>query len=309
MTADRARPLASLVLLSIIPMIAGALLAPQIYNLLAWLGQHVDLGPHLTNPKFKRVLSRCVLIVAVLLFYPAIRLSGITSFRDLGWSRDPHRWRAIAAWYLAGAALMAAIYAGCDFAGALQFQPRSTDLGYTLATWGALFVGSLFIGIFEETFFRGYVFGVFRPRLNFWAAAVVASAIFAVVHLARPAAPEGLDPTHWLAGIRMLPHITDGVEARYLAPSMANLFLMGILFCILYVRAGNIYPAIGLHGGWVFAMGLGTYLFDRNGDRMGAWLGSSETIAMTWLGTAVVAACIVAALVIPIRKAESVGAA
>ena len=307
MTANRARPLASLVFLLIVPAIAGALLAPQVYNLLAWLGQHVDLGPHLTNPEFKRVLSRCVLVVAVLLFYPAVRLSGITSFRELGWSRDSLRWRRIAAWYLAGAAVMAAIYVGCDLAGAFHFRPRSTELATILAKWGSLFVGSLFIGIFDETFFRGYVFGVFRPRLSFWAAAVAASAIFALVHLARPAAPEGLDPTRWLAGIQMLPHVTDGVEARYLAPSMANLFLMGLLFCILYRRAGNIYPAIGLHGGWVFAMGIGTYLFDRSGDRLGAWLGPSETIAMTWLGTAVAVACIAAALVIPIRKAEALG--
>ena len=297
----------SLALLLVVPVILGALIAPQIYNLLAWLGQSVDLGPHLSNPKFKRVLSRCVLVVAVLLFYPVVRLSGITSFRQLGWSRDPRRWRTIAAWYIAGAVLMAAIYAGCDLAGALYFKPRSPEFGRALAALGSMFVGSVFIGIFEETFFRGYVFGVFRPRLTFWAAAVAASAIFALVHLARPAAPEGLDPTHWLAGIRMLPHITDGVEARYLAPSMSNLFLMGMLFCILYMRVGNIYPAIGLHGGWVFAMGIGTYLFDRNGDRLGAWLGPSETIAMTWLGTAVAAACVVAALIIPIRKAEDLG--
>lgn len=307
MTADRARPIASLVLLLIVPMIAGALLAPQIYNLLAWLGQYVDLGPHLTNPNFKRVLSRCVLVIAALLFYPAARLSGITSFRELGWSRDPHRWRTIATWYVVGAVLMGTIYVGCDFAGALLFKPKSTEFAPIFAKWGSLFIGSLFIGIFEETFFRGYVFGVFRPRLNFWAAAFVASAIFAIVHLARPAAPEGLDPTNWLAGIRMLPHITDGVETRYMAPSMANLFLMGLLFCVLYMRVGNIYPAIGLHGGWVWAMGIGTYLFDRNGDRLGAWLGPSETIAMTWLGTAVAAVCVVTALMIPIRKAEDCG--
>lgn len=309
MTADRARPILSLVLLLVVPVIAGALLAPQIYNLLAWLGQHVDLGPHLANPKFKRVLSRCVLVAVVLLFYPAVRLSGITSFRALGWSHDPRCWRTIAGWYAVGALLMAAIYSGCDLAGALYFKPRSPELGRALVEVGTLFVGSLFIGIFEETFFRGYVFGVFRPRLNFWAAAVAASGIFALVHLARPATPEGLDPTHWLAGIRMIPHITDGVEARYLAPSMTVLFLMGLLFCILYMRVGNIYPAIGLHGGWVWAMGIGTYLFDRNGDRLGAWLGPSETIAMTWLGAAVVALCVVAALKIPIRKAENFGAA
>jgi uncharacterized protein len=309
MTADRARPITSLVLLLAVPAILGALLAPQVYNLLAWLGQYVDLGPHLAHPKFKRVLSRCVMIIALLLFYPAARLSGITSFRELGWSQSPRRWRTIAAWYIAGAVLMAAIYAGCDLAGALYFKPRSPELGRALAVVGSLFVGSLCIGIFEETLFRGYVFGVLRPRLNFWAAAVAASAIFALVHLARPATPEGLDPTHWLAGFRMLPHITDGVDPTYLAPSMTNLFLMGMLFCILYMRAGSIYPAIGLHGGWVWAMGIGTYLFDRNGERMGAWLGPSETIAMTWLGTAVAAVCIVAALMIPIRKAENVGAA
>ena len=309
MTVDRARPFSSLVLLFVVPIILGALLAPQVYNLLAWLGQHADLGPHLTNPKFKRVLSRCVLVFALLLFYPAIRMSGLTSAAALGWPRDPKRWSTIARWYAVGAVSMLLIYLGCDLAGAFSFQPRSTAALHILGAWVGLFIGSVFIGIFEETFFRGYVFGVFRPRLNFWVAAVAASAIFAIVHLARPAAPEGLDPTNWLAGIRMLPHITDGVEARYLAPSMTNLFLMGMLFCILYVRAGSIYPAIGLHGGWVWAMGVGTYLFNRSGDRMGAWLGPSETIAMTWLGTAVMAVFMVAALAIPIRKVENVGAA
>ena len=288
-------------------MILGALLAPQVYHLLTWLGQYADLGSHLTNPKFKRVLSRCVLAVAVLLFYPAIRRSGITNLRALGWGPDPHRWRTIAVWYAAGAILMTALYVGCDLTGALVFKPKSPELAAFFAKAGTLFIGTLFIGLFEETFFRGYVFGVFRLRLSFWAAAVVASSIFALVHLARPAAPDDLDPTHWLAGLRMLPHITDGVEARYLAPSMANLFLMGMFFCILYRRAGTIYPAIGLHGGWVWAMGLGTYLFNRNGDRLGAWLGPSETMAMTWLGTAVVGICIVAALWIPSRKAENVG--
>ncbi len=307
MTTPRARPIASLLLLLAVPALVGALLAPQLYNLLAWLGQHVYLGPHLTNPAFKRVLSRSALIIALLLFYPAVRLSGVTSLADLGWTRDPRRWRKIAAWYLAGALLMAAIYAGCHLAGAFVFKPRSTELAVWLGKFGALFAGSLFIGLFEETFFRGYVFGVFRHRLSFWAAAVAASAVFALIHLARPAEPAGLDPTHWLAGIRMIPHITDGVEARYLAPSLTNLFLMSLLFCILYRRAGSIYPAIGLHGGWVFAMGVGTFLFNQNSDRLGAWLGPSKTISMTWLGTAVVAACIVAAIAIPTRKAEDRG--
>lgn len=308
MTTDRARPLASLVLLFVAPLVVGALLAPHAAAFLAWLGQHVDLGPHLANPKFKRVLSRCVMLTALVLLYPAIRMSGLTSAAALGWPRQPNRWSVIARWYGAGVASMLLIYVASNFLGALCFQPRSTGWLHALGKWTGLFVGSVFIGIFEETFFRGYVFGVFRKALRFWPAAAAASLLFAAVHLMRPAAPEGMDTTHWAAGFRMLPHVLDGFQMQYFWPTMTNLFLMSLLFCILYNRMGSIYAAIGLHGGWVWAMGVGNYLFDRNGDRLNALFGASETVSMTWMGTVVIAVFLATALVLPLRKAENVGA-
>jgi len=289
MTPRRARPLLSLVVLFVLPMILGAAVAPQAYRFLAWLSQHVNLGPHFTDPPFKRVLSRSVLVFVLILLYPAIRMSGITSFRQLGWAENPRRWRVIGLWFAVGMISMGALYIVSDLAGALYFRPRSTDIVRMIVKWTSMLVGALFIGVFEETFFRGYIFGVFRQRLRFWGGAIAASVLFAVLHLARPAAPEWLDPTRWAAGFRMLPHITDGVQAQYFWPTVINLFLMGILLCMLYDQFGNIYAAIGLHAGWVWAMGIGTYMFDRSETlRLWALFGNSETISMTWLGAIVI---------------------
>lgn len=279
------RPVLTLVVLLIVPLLLGALLAPWVYALIQAAAGHGVLGGPFAHPKFKRVFSRTVMIVAIAIFYPLIKRSGMLNRSALGWpSEAPHPIRSVVTAYLIGAGSIGLIYALCTWGGALYWSPRKPEAMAFLVKAATLFVGSLLIGAIEETFCRGYIFGAFRKKGAFWPAAVAASLIFAGLHLFRPQAPEALDPTQWDAGLRLLGHLSDGVERRYLAPSMTVLFLMGLYLCRLRERFGNLYAAAGLHAGWVWAMGLGTFLVDRNGDRWGAWLGPSETIAMTWLG-------------------------
>lgn len=288
------RPLLSLALIVVAPFVVGALIAPQAYRLLQWLSQYVDLGPHFTDPRFKRVLSRCVMLAAAALLYPAIRMSGFRTMASLGWKPQPGRWRNIALWFAVGAISMGAAYLLSDAAGALYFRPRSTDLAKALVKWTTLLLGSVLIGVFEETFFRGYLFGALRSRMNLLGATAAAAFLFAIVHFARPVEPAGLDPTHWAAGFRLLPHIADGVQPQYFWPTFVNLTLMGIVLCLLYDHQGTLYAAIGLHAGWVWMQGVGTYLFDRNGTNLWLLFGKSETMSMTWAGTIVLAIFIAA---------------
>ena len=300
--SDRApgRPLLALLLLFVVPLVLGALMAPQAVRLLEWISQYVNLGPHFTDPRFKRVLSRCVMLIAMALLYPAVRLSGIQHWSTLGWAAAPRgRWRPVAAWFAAGAISMAVAYLLSDLAGALYLNPRSTDLATTAAKWASRFVGAMLIGILEETFFRGYLFGMLRRRLHLVGAVASAAFLFAIVHFARPVEPAGLDPRHWAAGFQLLPHIADGIQPQYAAPMFVNLFLMGMLLCLLYDHFGMIYAVVGLHAGWVWAQGAGTYLFDRAEDgRLWELFGASETLSMTWAGTLMLAVFMAGALVL-----------
>lgn len=295
--ASQGRPLLSLGLILIVPLVVGALLAPQAYRLLGWLSQYVNLGPHFTDPRFKRVLSRCVMIAAAAMLYPAFRLSGFRSMASLGWRpQSGGRWRQVALWFAIGAISTGTAYLLSDAAGALYFRPRSTDLARALVKWTTLLVGSLLIGAFEETFFRGYLFGALRAKMKLPWATVLAALLFALVHFARPVEPAGLDPTHWAAGFRLLPHIADGVQGQYFWPMLVNLSLIGVVLCLLYDHFGALYAVIGLHAGWVWMQGVGTYLFDRNGTRLWTLFGNSETLSMTWTGTMMLAVFVAAAV-------------
>ena len=86
----------------------------------------------------------------------------------------------------------------------------------------------LFVGVFtpiaEEIFFRGLLYGSLRKKLNLdprycvWVSAIIASAVFSIVHF------------QWI----LLP----------------ALFGVGLVFNILYERTGRLAPAIWAHAGF-----------------------------------------------------------
>jgi hypothetical protein len=67
----------------------------------------------------------------------------------------------------------------------------------------------------EETFFRGFLFGVLRQTVGPTVAAVVSSAVFALVHMSLSAS--------------------------------AAIFCLGLVLCGIYARTGSLYPAISFH--------------------------------------------------------------
>lgn len=81
----------------------------------------------------------------------------------------------------------------------------------------------------EELVSRGYPFQILIRRYGFVPAAVVTSAIFALMHLPNSHA-------NWL--------------------STANTFLTGILFACAVARSGDLWLCTGLHTGWNVAMPL-----------------------------------------------------
>ena len=97
--------------------------------------------------------------------------------------------------------------------------------------WWLLLAGIVVAPIVEELFFRGFLFAGLAQRYSWRRAAVISSALFALIHLQPLAIPP--------------------------------IFILGYIFAYLYRRSGSIWPAVVMHVA-TNALGLGAaYLLSR----------------------------------------------
>ena len=88
------------------------------------------------------------------------------------------------------------------------------------ALWGLVF---LFVGFFEEFFFRGYPLFTLATGMAFWPSAILSSALFGLIHL-------GTSGESWVGA----------VEAGS----------TGLLFCLMLCRTGDLWMPVGFHAAW-----------------------------------------------------------
>jgi len=98
----------------------------------------------------------------------------------------------------------------------LQMQADLVPIFAELSSpWWLLAGGVIVAPVVEEVFFRGFVFAGLRQRYDWKKAAVISSALFAVIHVT---------PT-----------------------AMIPVFILGYIFAYLYHRSDSIWPAILMH--------------------------------------------------------------
>jgi membrane protease YdiL (CAAX protease family) len=104
--------------------------------------------------------------------------------------------------------------------------------GVNLLKW-ALFwaVSFVIVGFFEEYAFRGYLQFALTKGFGFWAATIVTSVIFGVVHLANPG-------ESW--------------------PGILGVIAVGLFWCFTLKRTGTLWFAFGMHAAFDFGE---TFLF------------------------------------------------
>jgi membrane protease YdiL (CAAX protease family) len=91
----------------------------------------------------------------------------------------------------------------------------------TSAIWWA--VAFLLVGLYEESFSRGYALATLSEGLGFWPAAIVTSLLFAGIHLTNRG--------ETLLGI-------------------LSVFCIAVLFCFTLWRTGALWFAVGFHAAW-----------------------------------------------------------
>jgi membrane protease YdiL (CAAX protease family) len=274
------RPLLALLLLVLVPVLAGALLAPLVYaHVVPALFRMFPSVDSFNTPDFPRVVNRCVMAVVLVMLVPSFRVSGLGATLRASLRLDASRARTLAVAVVVGLGSMGVAYLAGWLLGGYRISDDVRGWPHALSRAALFLGGSVFIGVFEETFFRGFVFGALRTRLGFWIAAVLASLFFMSLHFLHPPVPEGFDGSRWNAGLALLPQIAQGFDAARDGAFAITLFLMGLTLCRLYESDGHLWLCIGLHGGWVWAMQNGAFVLDRNWAFMRGVFGPSDYVA------------------------------
>ena len=295
-TITKTRPLLAIFLLFSLPILIGATLSPYVFNFLREVGETTDNFQKLTGASFERITSRCVMIVAALILFPVIRMTGLWSQVRKGLCGGRERYRDLYTSILIGGVSMALVFLVGWHLDAFVINPKLPDASRIAMKIGGFIVGATFIGVFEEIFFRGFVYGALRTRLAFPAAMVVSSLIFSGIHFFRPLAPEVVVHATWTSGLALIPHMFDRFVWEHDVLFALTLFVMGLTLSTYYEKRGNLYFIIGLHGGWVLAMQTGSFLFDRDRDVLPVLYGPSDFASKGALALAIVSLFYVSSL-------------
>ncbi|MEW6359575.1 MAG: CPBP family intramembrane glutamic endopeptidase [Planctomycetota bacterium] len=203
--------------------------------------------------RFGKVFRRLLMVSAVVVLIAMSRTLQIGSvarqgyYGRNGWRRD------LAAGVAIGIVSMVAFLAVLYLMGATT---RRTDIEPSKLIFeiAKFLIQVVFIGIFEETLFRGVVLQTFFRDMRFFFAAALSSALYSLLHFFEADVPVAMGGD-WLVGFRALavcfaPLVSDPT----IIPAFLGLFLLGMVFAYAVRWTGALYLAIALHASWVFAL-------------------------------------------------------
>jgi membrane protease YdiL (CAAX protease family) len=132
---------------------------------------------------------------------------------------------------LIGFATMTVLLGSMRLAGVFRFGTiglRGVGAFEYAALWGVVF---LFVGLFEEFFFRGYALFTLTTGMTFWPSAIMSSALFGLLH-------------YGTAGESQVGALEAG--------------LTSLIFSFILRRTGDLWIPIGFHAAWDWGL---TYFY------------------------------------------------
>jgi membrane protease YdiL (CAAX protease family) len=262
-----------------------SILSPWVALGLGWL---VDQCPGFERYPFSKIFNRTFMISGMILFFTWRRLLNIGKLSELGFvSLRLSGIDLVRGWTLAVASMAVLLLA---MSLAEVFEPAlRLSFSRSLSRCLNALVAGIFAGSLEEIFFRGILFKGLLQEGRLFRALVLSSLFYAAIHFIKPGESyfiHGLDP---MAGFRHLLYtFTPFLEPLSLLPGMFGLFLLGIVLSYAFWRTGNLYLAIGLHAGWVFALKAMRVFGDYTREDLGWWFGSTDPKIVsgvaTWIG-------------------------
>jgi membrane protease YdiL (CAAX protease family) len=241
---------------------------------------------------FSKIFNRTFMISGILLFFLCRRLLGIGRPRDLGLTGFRDGKRDLALGWLLAVGSMAALGAMMTLFEA--FTPFfRLPLGESISRSTSAFFAGVFAGSLEEVFFRGILFkGLYQQAPL--RAYIGANLFYSVLHFVKPGEPYFMEGFDLWAGWRHLAFtFTPFLDPLPLLPGIFGLFLLGAVLSFAFTRTGNLYLAIGLHGGWVFALKTFRVFGDFRREDLDWMFGATDpkivSGVFTWIGIVLVA--------------------
>jgi len=247
-------------------VVGGALLAPILFWSAQALAAH-GLLPFLAKYDFDRFFHRAILIVAVLLLWPLLRVSNVRGLADLGLAPNPHWVRDVGSGVLLSVIPLL-------FCGALLIALPVYSFRHVIV-WpriGTVILAAISVPFIEEIFFRGVVLGILLRTGRRILSIIAVSGLFAAVHFLKGSERDSVIVT-WSSGFQSIGDAFAGFsDPMMVLAAFGTLFLIGCILADARVFTRSLWLPIGLHAGWIFASGT----FN--------WLARRQVIALPWLG-------------------------
>ena len=247
-------------------VVGGALLAPLLFWSAQALAAHGVL-PFLARYDFDTFFHRAVLVAAVLLLWPLLRVSNVRALADLGLAPNPNWVRDVCSGVLLSVIPLL-------FCGALLIALHAYSFRHVFIwpRFGKVLLAAISVPFIEEMFFRGIVLGILVRTGRKLLSVIGVSALFAAVHFFKGSEREPAIVT-WTSGFQSIGDVFAGFcDPMMVLAAFATLFLIGCILGDARVLTHSLWLPIGLHAGWIF--GSGTF----------SWLARRQFIALPWLG-------------------------
>ena len=247
-------------------VVGGALLAPILFWSAQALAAH-GVFLFLVKYDFNTFFHRAILVVAVLLLWPLLRVSSVRGLGDLGLATNPNWARDVG-----NGVLLSVI--PLLFCGALLITLHLYSFRHVFVwpRFGKVVLAAIAVPFIEETFFRGIVLGILLRTGRKWLAIIAVSALFAAVHFLKGSEREPAIVT-WSSGFQSIGDAFAGFgDPMMVLAAFATLFLIGCILADARVLTRSLWLPIGLHGGWIFASGAFS------------WLARGRMVALPWIG-------------------------
>ncbi len=246
-------------------MILSAIISPLFYwsiQSLAGLWP-IKIFTYLAEKDFPRYFDRLRMIPIIITLPFLFKSCGLFSLNKLGLGFQESWLQKSMLYFLIGVIMMAVI-------AITQFQFSNVEIrvgttfSFILTSLLSALISGLLLGLIEEIVFRGLVFRMFYSAFNSSLAVILSALFFASLHFKK--IPDTLWPENttvtFISGFYIAFYTVTSFLVTFSWIKFLNLFLVGVLLNLLFLRKKSLWPCIGLHAGWVWFRALYKKVFE-----------------------------------------------
>jgi membrane protease YdiL (CAAX protease family) len=262
-------------------VVVGALLAPILFWSAQAFAAH-SVFPFLAKYDFDTFFHRAILIAAVVLLWPLLRVSHVQGLADLGLAPNPNRARDVGFGVLLS--VIPLLFCGVLLIALHVYSFRHV---FVWPRFGKVLLAAISVPFIEETFFRGIVLGILLRTGRKFLSVLAVSALFAAVHFLKGSEREPVIVT-WISGFQSIGDAFAGFgDPVMVVAAFATLFVIGCILADARMLTRSLWLPIGLHAGWIFTSGTFSWLVRRQMVAL-PWLGKNLLVGIIPLGLTVV---------------------